>query len=167
MASSILLSTVLLLCVNLVVGIPFLDARQTTTTPPARYYLNTKVVNGNHKDTGTNKTNLWVYSHHTGAGLGDAGLSSNKSVAWEGYLNGTQQLFTYENNQIGPWPMSISTGPYQRRFSPESGGIPFNTVLWPMLLTLSLDRMESCYHQHCRHPLGWVLLQLFWPPIQL
>lgn len=119
---SILLSTALLLCVNsavnLVNGFPLLDKRQTIT-PPARYYLNTKVVNGNHKDTGSNKTNLWVYSHHTGAGLGDAGLSSNKSVAWEGYLNGTQQLFTTENNQIGPWPMVITTGPYQRRFSPD------------------------------------------------
>ena len=90
-----------------------LDTRQTVN-PPAKYYLRTKVVNGKHEDCGTDKTNLWVYLYHTGAGLGDVGLSSNKSWAWEGYLNGTQQLFTYENNQIGPWPLAIAYGPYQR-----------------------------------------------------
>jgi hypothetical protein len=114
MQFSVLLSTALLCLGAAVNGFPLLDVRDTIT-PPARYYLNTKTVNGNHKDTGTNKTNLWVYSHHTGAGLGDAGLSSNKSIAMEGYLNGTQQLFTFENNQIGPWPLAITTGPYQRK----------------------------------------------------
>ncbi|OCT52583.1 hypothetical protein CLCR_10785 [Cladophialophora carrionii] len=91
-----------------------LDTRQTqTVTPPALYYLRTKVVNGAHKDTGSNKTNLYVYSYHTGAGLGDAALSSNKSTAWQGYLNGTQQLMTYPNNAIGPWPLAVQNGPYQ------------------------------------------------------
>jgi hypothetical protein len=89
-----------------------LNTRQTTTTPPARYYLETKVVNGNHKDYGTNKTGLFLYSYHTGAGLGDAALSSNKSIAWEGYLNGTQQLFTTAGNNIGPWPLSVSFAQY-------------------------------------------------------
>jgi hypothetical protein len=91
-----------------------LDTRQTqTVTPPALYYLRTKVVNGAHKDTGSNKTNLYIYSYHTGAGLGDAALSSNKSIAWQGYLNGTQQLMTYPNNTIGPWPLSVQYGSYQ------------------------------------------------------
>ncbi|KIW68618.1 hypothetical protein PV04_04552 [Phialophora macrospora] len=91
-----------------------LDTRQTQTVkPPALYYLRTKVVNGAHKDTGSNKTNLYVYSYHTGAGLGDAALSSNKSIAWQGYLNGTQQLMTYTNNTIGPWPLSVQNGFYQ------------------------------------------------------
>jgi len=92
---------------------PILETRQTVD-PPARYYLRTHVVNGKHADVGTNKTNLWLYSYHTGAGLGDAALSSNKSVAWEGYLNGTQQLFTYTGDQIGPWPLAIGYGPYQQ-----------------------------------------------------
>lgn len=90
-----------------------LEIRQTID-PPERYYLRTTVVNGQHKDCGTNKTNLWLYSHHTGAGLGDAGLSSNRSWAWEGYLNGSQQLFTYDNNQIGPWPLIVGYGSYQQ-----------------------------------------------------
>lgn len=113
MQFSIILSAAVLCLSTAVNGLPLLEARQTVT-PPARYYLHTKVVNGDHKDTGSNKTNLWLYSYHTGAGLGDVGLSSNKSIAWEGYLNGTQQLFTYENNQIGPWPLGIEYGPYQR-----------------------------------------------------
>jgi len=91
-----------------------LDTRQTQTIkPPPLYYLRTKVVNGAHKDTGSNKTNLYLYSYHTGAGLGDAGLSSNKSIAMEGYLNGTQQLMTYPNNSIGPWPLAVQDGFYQ------------------------------------------------------
>jgi len=93
---------------------PLLQTRQTIDPPPL-YYLRTKVVNGDHKDTGSNKSDLWVFSYHTGAGLGDAGLSSNKSWAWEGYLNGSQQLFTYPNNEIGPWPLALAyANSYQR-----------------------------------------------------
>lgn len=90
-------------------------ATRQTTTPPASdlYYLRTKAVNGAHKDCGSNKTGLYLYSYHTGAGLGDAALSSNKSIAWQGYLNGSQQLMTYSGNQLGPWPLSIAYGPYQ------------------------------------------------------
>jgi len=91
-----------------------LDTRQTgTITPPASYYLRTKVVNGAHKDTGSNKTGLYVYSYHTGAGLGDAALSRNKTVAWQGHLNGTQQLMTYSGNKDSPWPLSVYDVPYQ------------------------------------------------------
>lgn len=111
--SRVLASTLLSL-LTLTTASPILETRQTID-PPSRYYLRTEVVNGDHEDSGSNKTNLWLYSHHTGAGLGDAGLSSNQSVAWEGYLNDTQQLFTYENNEIGPWPLSIGYGPYQRK----------------------------------------------------
>jgi len=95
---------------------PLLQTRKTID-PPALYYLRTKVVNGKHVDTGSNKTNLYVYSYHTGAGLGDVGLSPNKSSAMEGYLNGTQQLFTYENNQIGPWPLAIAYGNSYQQWS--------------------------------------------------
>jgi len=105
------LATTLLSVLSLTSASP-LDTRQTIT-PPARYFLRTKVVNGNHKDTGSNKTGLYLYSYHTGAGLGDAALSSNKSIAFQGYLNGTQQLMTYNNNAIGPWPLAISYAAYQ------------------------------------------------------
>lgn len=115
---STVLSTTLLSLFALSQASP-LQSRQTID-PPARYYLQTEVIEDpEHKDHGTNKTHLWLYSYHTGAGLGDAGLSSNKSWAWEGYLNGSQQLFTYENNQIGPWPLAIGYGPYQREQYPS------------------------------------------------
>jgi len=103
-------TTTFLAILTLATSSPLLDT--SSTTPPAHYYLQTKVVNGAHKDCGTNKTELYIYSYHTGAGLGDAGLSSNKSIAWQGYLNGTQQLFTTTGNNLGPWPLSISDAPY-------------------------------------------------------
>ncbi|OAP61616.1 hypothetical protein AYL99_03819 [Fonsecaea erecta] len=112
MQFSALLTVAVLSIVSLVSASP-LQARQTID-PPARYLLQTKVVNGAHKDSGTNKTDLWLYSYHTGAGLGDAALSSNKSWAWQGYLNESQQLFTYTGNLGGPWPLSIGYGPYQQ-----------------------------------------------------
>ena len=106
-------TTALLSVASLVTASP-LDARQTgTVTPPASYYLRTKIVNGAHKDSGSNKTGLYVYSYHTGAGLGDAALTSNKTSAWFGHLNGTQQVLTYAGNKNGPWPLSVSNLPYQ------------------------------------------------------
>eukprot|EP01099_Mayorella_cantabrigiensis_P008468 TRINITY_DN7963_c0_g1_i1.p1 TRINITY_DN7963_c0_g1~~TRINITY_DN7963_c0_g1_i1.p1 ORF type:complete len:163 (-),score=1.57 TRINITY_DN7963_c0_g1_i1:306-794(-) len=113
MQFSAFLTLAVLLVTTTVQASPMLERRQTIT-PPARYYLQTTVVNGDHEDFGSNKSALYLYSHHTGAGLGDAGLSSNISWAMEAYLNGTQQLFTYEGNQIGPWPLAIGYGPYQQ-----------------------------------------------------
>ncbi|RMZ74730.1 hypothetical protein DV737_g5798, partial [Chaetothyriales sp. CBS 132003] len=83
----------------------------TTVPPPALFYLQTQVV-GDLPDCGTDKDGLWLYSFHTGAGLGDAVLSSNKSYAMQAYLNGSQQLFTYPGNTIGPWPLGIAYLPY-------------------------------------------------------
>lgn len=105
--------TTLLAAVGFSSATTLVEERQSL---PAKYYLQTKVVS-NTVTCGTDKNGLWVYSYHTGAGLGDVGLSSNKSWAWEGYLNGTQQLFTYPNNEIGPWPLAIQTGTYQRTHS--------------------------------------------------
>lgn len=117
MQISTLLTTAILSVFGLATASPLLQTRQTTE-PPSRYYLRTSVVNGEHIDAGTNKSDLWVFSYHTGAGLGVAGLSPNKTSAWEGYLNGTQQLFTYPNNEIGPWPLSLVFGnSYQREYS--------------------------------------------------
>jgi len=89
----------------------FLSRRQST--PNELYYLQTRIVDAT-GDCGTNKDGLYVYSHHTGAGLGDAGLSPNISDAMQGYLDGSQQLFTFPNNQGYPWAMQIYEGPYQQ-----------------------------------------------------
>lgn len=83
-----------------------------SAAPPALYYLQTQVV-GTGPDCGSDKNNLWLYSYHTGAGLGDACLSANKSDAMQAYLNKTEQLFTYPANTIGGWPMAIEFGEYQ------------------------------------------------------
>lgn len=111
---------------NLVTASPLLHERQDSTssdtvTPPDRYYLQTKVI-GDNKDSGTNKDGLYLYSYHTGAGLGDIGLS-NVTTSWVGYLNGTQQLFTYPNAPY-PWPMNVQLyGPYQGMFVPANASL--------------------------------------------
>ena len=105
--------TLLLTLANLTItasAAPASSDRVTTVPPPARYYLQTK-VDGNLQDCGSNKNNLYVTSYHTGAGLGDATLVANISHAFEGYLNGTQQLFA---SDIGPWPLqAFYSPPYQ------------------------------------------------------
>merc|ERR1711900_96070 len=115
---------------------PLLQTRQTIDPPPL-YYPRTKVVNGDHKDTGSNKSDLWVFSYHTGAGLGDAGLSSNKSWAWEGYLNGSQQLFTYPNNEIGPWPLALEYANSYQRWAEASISIALGPTSYQGLLRLN------------------------------
>jgi hypothetical protein len=121
-----------------------IDARQATTTPPSLYYLRTKVVNGNHKDTGSNKTGLYLYSYHTGAGLGDAALSSNKSIAFQGYLNGSMQLMTYDDNSIGPWPLAIAYGPYQGKPSLAAVGLQLlMTTLEFNAVTISIAGLNT------------------------
>jgi hypothetical protein len=89
--------------------------------PPKQYYLQTK-VQGKPDDCGTDKNDLWVYSYHTGAGLGDAALSANKSVAMQAYYNTTdsQQYFTYPGNELGGWPLAVQYGSYQGKQQRES-----------------------------------------------
>lgn len=84
-----------------------IEARQA----PDRFYLQTKVVPGI-ADSGTDKNGLYVYSYHTGAGLGAATESAGVPTGWF-YLNDTNLFWTYENNTIGPWPVSVQYGPYQ------------------------------------------------------
>lgn len=78
-----------------------LQARQA----PDRFYLQTQVVPGVN-DCGSNKQGLYVYSYHTGAGLGVATASPEAPSSWF-YLNDTQLLWTYPDNEIGPWPTTI------------------------------------------------------------
>ncbi|RMZ86989.1 hypothetical protein DV736_g5789, partial [Chaetothyriales sp. CBS 134916] len=108
---SVISALVPTLCFTLATSAPVLDESATTVAPPPLFYLKTQVI-GDLPDCGTDKDSLWLYSFHTGAGLGDAVLSTNKSYAMQAYLNGTQQLFTYLDNTIGPWPLRISYLPY-------------------------------------------------------
>lgn len=77
------------------------------------FQLKTKVIPG-HKDCGSDKNGLYIFSYHTGAGLGiAAGL--NESMTSYFYINETTQglSWTYPENEIGPWPVEIEYGPYQ------------------------------------------------------
>lgn len=76
------------------------------------------------------KTDTIALAYHTGAGLGDAVLDSDKSVAMEAYYNKTdsQQYFTYPNNEIGGWPLAIQYGPYQCK-SPQTRPSNFQSAL--------------------------------------
>ena len=110
----------------------------STVAPPSKYKLQTKVV-GKHKDCGSDKDGLWLYSYHTGAGLGDAALSSNKTWGWEGYLNKTSTEQVFETN-IGPWPLAVTYGPYQGKLISVAQGSPI----------LTAPSVQSCNHQHCK-----------------
>ena len=103
---------------GLTLAAPAANSRVTTIPPPPLFKLQTEVVLGL-EDCGTNKNNLWVYSFHTGAGLGDACLMSNESRAMEAYLNDTAQLFTYPGNTIGGWPMAVTYIPYSCMWCPS------------------------------------------------
>jgi hypothetical protein len=80
----------------------------------AEYYLQTCVINGTNDD-GTDKEGLYVVSYHTRAGLGDAALTSNISVASKGFLNGTYQQF--DQNTASPGSMVLGYEPYAGKCS--------------------------------------------------
>jgi hypothetical protein len=92
----------------------------------AEYYLQTCVINGIN-DYGTNKEGLYVVSYHTGAGLGDAALTSNISVASKGFLNGTYQQF--DQNTTFPVAMVLGYEPYAGKCSPD----PFCKIAAPKI----------------------------------
>lgn len=87
-----------------------IEARQA----PDKFRLKTQVIiSADTNDTGTNKDGLYVYSYHTGAGLGAATASSGASNSSWFYLNSTNALlWTYEGNNIGPWPVAIEYKSY-------------------------------------------------------
>lgn len=78
-----------------------------------RFLLQTQVVPGI-DDSGSDKGGLYIFSYHTGAGLGiAAGSPTPGSSGSYFFLNDTTLLWTYEGNQLGPWKTSILYGPYQ------------------------------------------------------
>jgi len=87
---------------------------------PDRFHLQTQVYPGIN-DSGTNKNGLFVFSYHTGAGLGMAAADPPTGPSDENswfYLNDTDTglYWTYTNNTIGPWPTALLYGPYQGLF---------------------------------------------------
>ncbi len=93
---------------------------------PQEYHLKTKVISGDPKMDDLygihsfqiltqNITNSHtVVGYHTGAGLGDATLTSNITYASKGFLNGTYQQFDY--NTPFPWGMKLAYDMYYTRW---------------------------------------------------
>jgi hypothetical protein len=88
--------TSLFLLATSVIAAPVASAKESK-----RFHLkSTGATNDNHN-------NLYVYAYHTGAGLNDAVLSKDASIASSVYLNGTNALFDLKTEF--PWGM-IATG---------------------------------------------------------
>lgn len=107
-----------------------IEARQNLDT----FLLETQVVPGNY-DCGSNKGGLYIFSYHTGAGLGIAAGSPEPTSGTHFYLNDTTLTWTYDGNEIGPWKTSIIYGPYQCKpldtsntFSMLTKDIAFNPI---------------------------------------
>lgn len=104
---------------------------------PDRFYLRTEVYGGI-KDSGSRKEGLYVFSYHTGAGLGVAAAEPpDQEKSWF-YLNNTDTglYFTYTDNKIGPWPTTLLEGPYQG-MSSISASIAAWLILYLQPLTQS------------------------------
>lgn len=84
------------------------------TSQSNRFFLQTQVIPGIN-DCGTNKNGLFVFSYHTGAGLGAAAAEPQSDTDDWFFLNETDTglYFSYTNNTIGPWPTTLEYGPYQ------------------------------------------------------
>ena len=76
---------------------------------PKQYYLRTSIVDATN-DTGTDKCDLYLTSYHTGAGLSDAVLTPNISLALSGYLNTTSSPSSGETTWITNITSIIAAG---------------------------------------------------------
>lgn len=120
-----LLASFMLALIPVILASP-IQRRQTASS--GEYYLQTSVISGTN-DCGTNKDGLYVVGYHTGAGLDDATLTSDISVASKGFLNGTYQQFDYSTSF--PWYLDLGYEPYAR-----------TSLLHPMLNLFSSHRRE-------------------------
>jgi hypothetical protein len=84
--------------------------------PPSSFKLQAKVKASSAKDVGSNKNDLYLYSYHTGAGLGAATFNNDASTAPVASLNetsvGYQVAFTI-GEDLPQWPLAVGYGPYQ------------------------------------------------------
>jgi len=99
------LLAVVLLFLTLSLASPIRNPRAASSK---EFYLQTSVVNGT-ADTGSSKEGLYVYSYHTGAGLSDAELTPNKSIADRGFLNSTNQEFQYNLSDSLIWGLVLAS----------------------------------------------------------
>ena len=86
----------------LVLATSAIAAPITTTTKESKHF-NLKTSGA----TNENHNNLYVYAYHTGAGLNDAVLTTDASIASPVYLNGTNAVVDLKSEL--PWGL-IATG---------------------------------------------------------
>lgn len=107
------LTTLLLLATSAIAAPVAITARQSK-----HFHLkSTGATNENHN-------NLYVYSYHTGAGLSDAVLTKDASIASSIYLNGTNALVDLQTEFT--WGL-IATGN-------TNYGCEYRHILWKFLL---------------------------------
>lgn len=97
---------------GLAAAAPVMETRQGR--PPSSFKLQAKVKSDSPKDYGSNKQDLYLYSYHTGAGLGAATFGANATTAPVASLNATDSGYQVAF-QIGEykWPLVIGYGAYQ------------------------------------------------------
>jgi hypothetical protein len=89
-----------------------LEARQGR--PPSTFRLQSKVKSSSPKDLGSSKQDLYLFSYHTGAGLGAATFGNDSSTAPTASLNATGDIYQVAF-KLGDyeWPMTVQYGSYQ------------------------------------------------------
>jgi hypothetical protein len=91
-----ILAFITLLSAKSALASPVLDHQNINST----YHLKTRTT-----DPSSDKNGLYVSSYHTGAGLSDAVLTSNKTHASRCFLNDTYMLFDFGPDV--PWGMNM------------------------------------------------------------
>jgi hypothetical protein len=97
----------------------------TTPPNPNAYILKTRVRNGTDPslpvtdDCKAKYSNLYLWAYHTGAGLNDAVVSSNRSLAITGFLNvtdttagKTEGFQEFNLSTPFPWGFALTIGTY-------------------------------------------------------
>lgn len=93
-------------------NLPSLVTERAAAVTSSYYRLRAQVIPGPHWGAPhAHFDGTYVQIYHTGAGLDDAVLISNRSEAFPGFLNGTYQQFAIPEapGQDFPWGMDITT----------------------------------------------------------
>ncbi|KAF2723839.1 hypothetical protein K431DRAFT_282532 [Polychaeton citri CBS 116435] len=95
-----------------------LESRAAPTLNTSRSYLLHTSLKP-HQPKKSRFNDLYLYSYHTGAGLGDAVLTPNSTVASKGFLNGTnitsptgKKFYNQEFDLGGDFPWALVPAPY-------------------------------------------------------
>jgi len=121
-----------------------------TITPTGPLYLLRTCVLPNQPPSAQACEGLYVDSYHTGAGLSDAFLVSNRSSGIRGFLNGTVQEFALGN--AFPWSMVLG---YQATYAAWEP-VQINAGLYDGLFGIVEGRLVATLANGTEDPFkGW------------